>query len=249
MDINSTLRATILTLGVALSTSTGQSLPSQGPTIDRVSRWSDPEAVSFVNAVLSTRLPNSREADALYTLTITRSTLVLPLFERKIQELLISHSPRGHDSGNSGGSQEMIAFLKREIEEAGDSQALREASKLIKTDEGRFDDMVECILASAITKRNPFTVAYEGLEIGDPALNRRIVIWAEHALGQDSNPSDADMKHQWAKAFVERNSTLPIEEEWNHDPIASRLRPSLSGLLRQDVLKFAAEMRIKRLRR
>jgi hypothetical protein len=49
-----------------------------------------------------------------------------------------------------------VDFAAAVIAEAGDLESLRQAAKLMKVDEKRFDKIVLQIFATAQTRRNPF---------------------------------------------------------------------------------------------
>ncbi len=104
--------------------------------------------------------------------------------------------------------------------------------------------------------RNPFKVAYQGFEIGDPAIDKRLVAWAEEFLSEDlpnlgnsifDNVSTSP-RRLWAEALVDRYGSAPSPTQLKKDPIASRLKPGLA-MLDYDVHRFAVEAAEKRARK
>ena len=83
----------------------------------------------------------------------------MPIVESKIEEVLRSSTPAECFVGRAVDPQRFILVAALTITEAGDEEALREISKLLKRDAKRFDDLVERTLLHAEDYRNPFTVA------------------------------------------------------------------------------------------
>jgi len=236
-------RCFLTLFGFFLTTATAvsQSVPRQENLLDRINRMSDAEAVGAVHNALDQGVPTGdNENLALYALAVGRSALILPMIENKIEQLLKSPFPGDLYSNKTMSPQFVILFLTREIEQAGNEEALRQASKLLKIDEKRFDRMVENTMAVAMSDRKAFAAAYPGLEIGDPAIEKRIIAWVERELA-DEGRSDVDMRHLWAEAMAERYRVSPTEEHWSKDPIASRLRPETAQAVHKDVLRLAAD--------
>ena len=125
---------------------------------------------------------------------------------------------------------------------AGDEQALRVISKLVALDENRFGRLVGRTLANAGNWRNPFSVIYSGLEIGDEAVSRYVAAWVESALASNT------MQRTWAEAMLDRYGRVPGDSEWATDPIVSRLNDRASPELRQSVMRFATDAQTKRKR-
>ena len=223
------------------ATAVAQSVPRQENLLDLINRMSDAEAVGTVNIALDQGVPiGEKEGLALYALAVGRSTLILPMIEKRIEELVKSPFPEDLYTNKSANPQLVILLLTRRIEQAGNQEALRQAGKLLKMDEKRFDRMVEGTMAAAMAGNRPFVTAYEGLEIGDPAIDKRIIAWAEQVLADEAR-SDVDMRHRWAEAMAERYRVSPTEEHWSKDPIASRLRPETAQAVHKDVLRLAAD--------
>ncbi len=121
---------------------------------------SETEAVAYVNSILEQGMPVGEQESGLYALAVGRSSLVLPMLERKIEEVLKSPTPLDCFNNKATDPQLVILGLWTTIAEAGHEQSLKEASKLLKLDEKRFDRIVYNTLAAAINLRNPFTVGY-----------------------------------------------------------------------------------------
>jgi hypothetical protein len=163
-------------------------------------------------------------------LIINRSGLVLPLLEQHVEVELRSESP----------SNDFIATATEMIAYAGDEEALREISKLMTVDDGRFGRLVGRTLDNSVHFRNPFTVAYRGLELGNEAVSRHTVAWVKSALASDR------MQRTWAEAMLDRYGKVPGDSEWATDPIASRLKDRASAELRQSVMRLADDAKRKR---
>jgi hypothetical protein len=141
------------------------------PLASRVLKWSDAEQAEWVKSYL--RNGSSVPTDTLAVLVVSRSSFVLPLLEKAIEENLPSRSDNG---------QRIVGGAASMIEYAGDEQSLREASKLMKLDERRFGGMVSSALLHAGARHNPFPLAYKGFEIGDPEVDKRILEWGGNDL-------------------------------------------------------------------
>jgi hypothetical protein len=126
---------------------------------------------------------------------------------------------------------------------AGDEQALNSIVKLISIDEARFTPLVGRALTHSANWRNPFTLAYRGLQMGDETVARCTTTWAESVLTSNR------MQRAWAEAMLDKYGDVPGESGWARDPIASRLKNGASSELRQSVERFAAEARKKRERK
>ena len=184
----------------------------------------DAEQIQFINASLEQGLPDSR-ADQMTMLVINRSSITLPLIEEKLEEALKQQSP----------PQRFIDTAAELIAYAGDEQALYAIVKLIRLDEIRFARLVGRALTHSANWRNPFTLAYRGLQMGDEGVARYTTTWAEAAL------TSTRMQRTWAEAMAVRYGKVPDESVWSTDPIASRLNDKVSSELRQSVQRFATE--------
>jgi hypothetical protein len=187
------------------------------------------EQIAFINKTIELGFPENR-ADQMTMLIINRSAIALPLIEARLEKALKSTSP---PKGFVDTASEMIAY-------AGDEQALRAIAKLVHVDEDRFGPLVGRTLDNAGNWRNPFTVAYKGVELGDEGVAHRVTAWVETALASNR------MQRAWAEAMLERYGIVPDESVWATDAIASRLTNQTSPELRQSVQRFVAEAQTKR---
>ena len=220
------IRTLLPALVLASSTLHGQDV---APLARTILDLSDGEQIAFIRSTMELGFPINR-ADQMTMLIINRSAVTLPLIEAKLEEALKStQAPKGFVETAS----EMIAY-------AGDELALREISKLLAVDENRFGPLVGRTFDNAGNWRNPFTVAYRGLELGNEAVSRHTVAWVASALASDR------MRRTWAEAMLDRYGKVPGDPEWATDPIASRLKDRASPELRQSVGRFAAEVQRKR---
>jgi hypothetical protein len=198
----------------------------------KILELTDAEQIEFIAASLEQGLPDSR-ADQMTMLVINRSSITLPLIEEKIEQALKQQSP----------PQKLVDTAAELIAYAGDEQALDAIVKLIRIDETRFARLVGRALTHSANWRNPFTLAYRGLQMGDEAVSRYTTTWAEAAL------TSSRMQQTWAESMLDRYGKVPSETEWAQDPIASRLKDRVSPELRQSILRSATEAQSKRARR
>jgi hypothetical protein len=199
------------------------------PTARGILQLSETAQIEFVNRTMDLAFPDDR-GDQMTMLIINHSSLVLPLIEGKIEDHLRAAS----------STERFIDIASEMIAYAGDQESLRAISKLITLDESRFVPLVKRTLDNAGNWRNPFNVAYQGLEIGDKAISQFAMAWAEGAL------SSSRMQRAWAEAMLDRYGRLPGDPEWTNDPIASRLKGGASAELRQNIVRFTAEEQRKR---
>jgi hypothetical protein len=204
----------------------------QVPSAKTILDLPDSEQVAFIKTTMEHGFPEDR-ADQMTMLIINRSALSVSLIEAKVEELLKSPSP----------SRRSIDIASEMIAYAGDEQSLRAISRLIAIDEPRFGRLVARVLDNAGNWRNPFMVAYRGFELGDDAVSRYTVAWAESALASNSS------QRVWAEAMLDRYGKVPGDSEWATDPIASRLEDRASPELRRSVSRLATEAQRNRGRR
>jgi hypothetical protein len=213
------------------------------PVSSRILSWSDADQTAWINSYVFDGMPNS---DALGILVLNKSALTLPILEKKIEEIVRSSSPRLLFRNPSTDPQRVAGLAASLIAYAGDEWALREESKLMKIDDQRFGDLVNRTLFTALNRGNPFTLAYRGFEIGDPAVDKRIVAWAEKVFAYKDETNHVMTRQWWAEAIVEKNGGVPTATQWNNDPIASRLNPTEDAALHDEMLRLTAETVRKR---
>jgi len=204
-------------------------VPTTTEDAKSVLRLSEAEQREFVNSVLDAGFPDDT-GDRFSLLLANRSALVVPILESRVEQE-VQRSPR---------SERLIELASAMIAYAGDEQSLRAISKLMAIDERRFGPLVGRTLDNAGNWRNPFTVGYRGLEMGDESVSRYIAAWAESALASNR------MQRAWAEAMLKRYGRVPSDSEWGEDPIASRLTNGASPELRQNILRFVTEAQRKR---
>jgi len=186
------------------------------------------------------------ETETLGTLVLARSSLVLPMLEKKIEEVLRSQAPLDCFTDKTVEPQKFIDQAALTIAYAGDEYALKEISKLIAVDGKRFGTLVRGALTAAQNRRNPFVVAYRGFEIGDPALNKKLVEWIEPQFDNETEFRQEQLKNWWAEAMLDKYGGVPNEVNWANDPIASRLTPARAESLHYEILRLAVEAFEKR---
>lgn len=189
---------------------------------------SEAEQVDFAKSVLDQHFP-AEQGDRFSLLLVNRSQLVVPLIESKIEAELQS-SPR---------SESFIDLATAMISYAGDEQALRAVNQLIQIDPKRFDSFVGRTLDSAGNWRNPFDVAYRGLEMGE-TISVEIGAWADSVLPLRK------MQRFWAESMLGRYGKVPGESEWTSDPIAARLKSRQPENLQESVVELAKEAAARR---
>ena len=196
---------------------------AQVPSVRTILDLPESEQRNFITETINAGFPDGR-ADQMTMLILNRSSLVLPLLERRTEVELMSQSP----------SQVLIETTSEMIAYAGDSQALREVGRLIAIDDGRFGPLVNRTLGNAMSFRNPFTVAYRGVDVESEAVGSRIGAWA------DAMASAPRMQRLWAQAMIERYGRVPTQDDWASDPIVSRMKTRRFDQLKENVLRFAS---------
>jgi len=114
--------------------------------------------------------------------------------------------------------------------------------------------MVERCLGHADAREKGFQLAYQGFKIGEPAVDKRIVAWAEEQI--DVDIARRQLAHhglilrQWAQAMVEEYNGAPDEYQWAKDPIVSRLSADrlnpVGEPLHDEMFRLIAEAAAKR---
>lgn len=215
----------LLSIGAAFTLA----VPGYGQGARAILDLSDYDLISFVQSAIERGFPDN-QADEMTMLIINRSSLVVPLIEGKVEEVLKSNLPSRRFVDTAS---EMIAY-------AGDEESLRAISKLMAVDPTRFGTLVSRALDNSLNYRNPFTVIYRALRIGDDEVSKYVTLWCESALATDR------MKNLWAQAMLDRYGNIPSPEEWQRDPLASRLKPEQRTKLQESVTRFGSESRGKR---
>jgi hypothetical protein len=211
---------------------------AQEPPSSRILKSTEAEQTAWLKSYLDHGMQPS---DVLSMLVLNKSSLALPLIEEKIEEVLHSPSPRECFSDQSVDPQAFVGLAASMIAYAGDAQALREIGKLVKIDPNLFGRLVEDTLGHAESFRNPFAVAYQGLELSDPLLTQHIGAWVEAQLASRSPIALGRVKDMWAEAMVVRYSGVPTESQWMTDPIVTKLKTPTAGTIHNDMIRKSAE--------
>jgi hypothetical protein len=167
------------------------------------------------------------DANDAYGLVLSNASLFVPILEQKIEEIVHSSPRERWFKSPSANPDRVIDLLAAMIEYTGAKVALEEASKLMKIDQQGFSSMVERCLGHADARGKGFQLAYRGLEIGDPAVDKRVMAWVEGELGASDEPNHTIDLRKWAEAMVEQYNGAPDEYQWAKDPIVSRLSADL----------------------
>jgi len=245
MDIKKTFAAVVVALTLIavapplLFSQEDDSLPR------RIVKWSEAEQTAWLNSYLSDGMPQPF-GDALARLVLNKSSITLPLLEKKIEEILQSPSPNTLFANPTVDPEKVVAGAAAMIAYAGNEQALREIGKLMKIDEKRFGYLVTMTLANAIGFGNPFAVAYRGFAIEDPAVDTRINAWAEGRFTHEKNLTPKLMRQFWAEAMVDQYGCVPTSVQWAKDPIASRLNPAGEPILHDETVRLTVQAAQKR---
>ena len=203
---------------------------------NKILTLSDAEQVAFANSYLDLGMPVSDGNDLSYLLR-NRSSLILPIIERKIEQVLRSPNPQECFSTKNVDTRRFVGLAAVSLAAAGDEQALREISKLLKLDEKRFDGLVDATLSGLISG-NPFVLAYKGTDMGDPALDKRIASWVDLMLAKRLPDHQNSLERRWAEVMVDRYKGVPIQSEWLRDPIVSRMNPVIVESLRKEMFRL-----------
>ena len=217
-----------------------QHVPAQRQSVsDLVARMTDSEIVAYVDMRMKEGL-RVDEYDRMGTLILSRSSLVLPVMEKRIEEVLKSPAPLGLFTDRTVDPDKFVVVATAMICSAGNEYAMAELSKLVALDERRLEPLVRNLLYAAINHANPFEVAYQGLELGNPALNKGILDWIALESNPPGRPRAGKFAEWWAQALVERYGGVPTETQWIKDPIASQLDSQLVNSLHDEVFRLAA---------
>ena len=182
---------------------------------------------------------------ALTILAINKSSLVLPLVEQKIEQVLRSKSPSECFTDKSVRPEKFVSLGADLIAYAGNDEAMRQVAKLIKLDEKRFGDLVNRTLMGTENRGNPenlgdpYIVAYHALEIGEPLVENRIYAWVQARFSEKAEDRIRDLRRFWAAAMVDRYGGVPTESQWAADPFISRLNLSNDAALHKDMMTYA----------
>ncbi len=222
---------------------------AETPT-DRLMRSSEAKQIAYLNDDIAEGFP--RGTSTVEVLVPSKPSVFVPLIEQKIEGIVQSPAPESLFKNSSVDPKRVVDQLTFLITyHAGGKVALEQASKLIKIDEDRFGPMVPWCLTYTNAHGNVFPLAYRGFEIGDAAVNKRIVSWVGSLLGQENASEHAKILQQWAEAMVDEYNGVPDENQWASDPILSRLgadqlnpidRPSIHD----EMLRLTAETVQKR---
>ena len=119
---------------------------------------------------------------------------------------------------------------------------MKAIEKLMRIDEERFGGLVTQALSAAYGRANLVEVAYRGLDLRNPGMDRRIVEWIAPLLYDKKSPTAAARLRQWwADAILDRYSVVPNDEQWTKDPLASRLKIAEPTALRAEITQLCAD--------
>lgn len=208
------------------------------PVSSRILNWAEADQIAWLTSHLDNGMP---PGDAFAMLVLNRSAIVLPVLEKKIEDIVRAANPRELFSNQTVDPDEVVRLAVSSIAYAGDEQALKEASKLMQIDEDRFGNLVGRTLICATNRGNPFVLAYRGFVLGDPAVDRRIIVWLEEKLTYKKESIQKIFRRSWAEAMISRYSGVPTTIQMANDPIAIRLKPTEYAGLESDLKRLTIE--------
>lgn len=231
----------ILLLSLTLRAAFAQQQTNPGePTVHEILDLSGADQLAYLDRELNEGLPY-HPSNPVMTLIVGQSALVLPVIERKIEEVLHSSKPQECFTDKSVDPRKFVDSAASYITQAGNEYALQALSKLVALDEQRFGILVRNTMYHAQNQRNPFIVAYRGLDIGNPAVDKRILAWVEEEFDNKTEFWHGRLTQWWAEAMVEKYRGRPTETDWHFDPIASRIKRHVADSVHDDVIKLAAQ--------
>ena len=236
MNNRDVIRIALGILVTAAAVAVPQSFPAQEPVPRRILAMSDGDQIAFTKSSLDDGV-RGEQGSALNMLALNRSSLILPIIEKKIEDVLKSANPAECFANKNVDPKTFVGYAAAAISQVGDEQSLIEASKLLKLDKKRFDRLVEATLSAAISG-NPFVLAYKGMDMEDPALDKRIASWVDLMLAKRLPDDQNSLERRWAEVMVDRYKGVPIQSEWLRDPIVSRMNPVIVESLRKEMFRL-----------
>src|SRR5262249_32405793 len=137
---------------------------------DNILKVSEAEQVAFIRSALDQCIPPDL-GGALTMLVLNKSSLTLHLIEERIEEVLNASKSLVCPSNRQMDTAVFINLAVSAMIYAGDVEALKQLAKLMMLDEQRFGAYVGLALINAATFRNPFSVAYGGIDLANPNLS------------------------------------------------------------------------------
>lgn len=240
----------LLALGCLAQYSRAQTLHGPNPSVQDVASWTDAEIGAWMQTDLDRGLPVEL-GDSAAVVARWRSATAVPLVEKKVEQVLASRVPAACFTQPGVDPKRFLSLATGFIEFAADESAIRAAATLVRIDGLHFSSVVNGVLlnANAGGPRNPFTVAYAGLELGDPVVARRINGWAESLFASEAKFPTSESRQRWAEAMLEKYGVVPGDGIWATDPIAIGLSRKTLESTRSAVTRLAAEVLEKRVRK
>jgi hypothetical protein len=168
-----------------------------------------PEEIRAHLATESYRDLTPEEADDLYLLARSRPEITVPFFETALQGSL----ERGALSREQ--TVQVIDLLSYSANDAG----LKALSRLAARSENPLlAQSVSRLLDYADGWSNSYSLAYQAMALGNPAVERQVLDWVQDRADRGHGFAD------WASAIVQSHSaSAPVEGLVAGDPILSRL--------------------------
>jgi hypothetical protein len=212
------------------------------PPLNGVLQLTEAEQTDFASSYINRGMPQDASANTFAYLVTYRSSTVIPMIERKIENVLSSTSPSRLFSNESVDPRIFVARAGGTIAYVGNIEAIRAVASLMKIDKGQFDHLVAETLGNALRmSQNPMSVAYEALGLADPDLDPLIVNWASSALA--SPEAEWAAVRPLAQAMLIRYAAVPTDAQWMSDPIVSRLPAERARAVHDKVLTLAETLR------
>lgn len=207
------------------------------PLARRILHEDEATQIALVHTYLDEGAPEEL-GDAISMLILNRSALILPIMESRAEEILKDQYSSRTAHPNLVPDR-VLNIVLAAIPAGGDAVALRMASRLMAIDEARFGHLVGDTLAAAYNLRNPITVAYDGLDLGDPRVGARLAEWVESAIKTPTGIKAAQTKLWWSEALAKRYDGPPTDAQWATDPLVERLGSSAQAV-KNEVLRLTA---------
>lgn len=172
------------------------------PPLDGVLQITEAEQTEFASSYIDRGMPPGVSATTFADLVSHRSSIVIPMIERKIENVLSSTSSAGLFSKESIDPTIFAARAGSMIAHAGNIEAIRAVTSLIRINRSRFAHLAVETFGNALRMGlNPMSLGYEALALDDRDLDPLVVNWASSALDSvcccaDGCPMDVGPDHQ-----------------------------------------------------
>jgi hypothetical protein len=211
------------------------------PPLSGVVQLTESEQTEFASSYINRGMPEDASANTFAHLVTYRSSMVIPMIERKIEDVLSSTSPSSLFSNARVDPRIFVARAGGMIAYVGNIEAIRAVASLMRIDNAQFAHLASETMGNARNmSQNPMLLAYDALGLDNPDLEPIIVSWASAAL---ASPND-----EWAavrplaQAMLGRYNAVPGYSQWKSDPLVSRLPAERADAVHDRVIALASEI-------